>query len=55
MASVKTDTKTLDPKKHADWEVAQDAETRMKTIYTIADEMGLSEREFCLTGITWAR
>ena len=22
----------LDPKKHADWEIAQDAETRMKTV-----------------------
>ena len=33
MASVDTDNKTLDPKKHADWEVAQDAEKRMKTIY----------------------
>lgn len=38
-------TATLDPKKHADWEVAQDAEKRMKTIYTVASEMGLEERE----------
>lgn len=36
---------TLDPKSHADWEVAQDAETRMKTIYEIADRLGLEERE----------
>ena len=37
--------RTLDPKEHQDWEIAQDAETRMKTIYKLADEMGLEERE----------
>ncbi len=37
--------KTLDPKDHPDWEVAQDAESRMKTIYKLGDEMGLEERE----------
>ncbi len=36
---------SLDPKRHADWEIAQDAETRMKTIYNLAGEMGLEERE----------
>lgn len=37
--------KTLDPKEHPDWEIAQDAESRMKTIYRLGDEMGLEERE----------
>ena len=41
----KNEHTTLDPKNHADWEVAQDAETRMKTIYAIAAEMGLTEKE----------
>ena len=27
----------LDPTKHADWEVAQEAESRMKTCYQLAD------------------
>lgn len=35
----------LDPKKFADWEIARDAETRMKTIYQLGREMGLEERE----------
>lgn len=35
----------LDPTKHADWEIAQDAETRMKTIYEVGRELGLEEKE----------
>ncbi len=35
----------LDPTKHADWEVAQDAESRMKTIYEIGDDLGLAREE----------
>ena len=35
----------LDPKKHADWEIAQDAETRMKTVYQIGRDLGLLESE----------
>jgi formate--tetrahydrofolate ligase len=35
----------LDPTKHADWEIAEEAETRMKTIYQIAEELGLEKEE----------
>ncbi|PIV84741.1 MAG: formate--tetrahydrofolate ligase, partial [Nitrospirae bacterium CG17_big_fil_post_rev_8_21_14_2_50_50_9] len=35
----------LDPKKHADWQIAEDAETRMKTVYQLADELGLEKEE----------
>jgi formate--tetrahydrofolate ligase len=35
----------LDPKKHADWEIAEEAETRMKTVYQLADELGLEKEE----------
>ena len=35
----------LDPKQHADWEIAQDAESRMKDIYQIGRELGLEDRE----------
>jgi formyltetrahydrofolate synthetase len=35
----------LDPTKHADWEIAQEAESRMKTCYQLAEELGLSKEE----------
>ena len=35
----------LDPKKHADWEIAQDAETRMKTVQQLGRDMGLLDKE----------
>ena len=35
----------LDPKQHADWEIAQDAESRMKDIYQIGRELGLEDKE----------
>ncbi len=35
----------LDPTKHADWEIAADAETRMKTVYQLADELSLQKDE----------
>ena len=35
----------LDPKKFADWEIAQDAETRMKTISRLGSELGLEDDE----------
>lgn len=35
----------LDPTKHADWEVAQEAESRMKTCYQLAEELGLTKEE----------
>jgi len=35
----------LDPTKHADWEIAEEAETRMKTVYQLAEELGLEKEE----------
>lgn len=35
----------LDPKKHADWEIAQEAESRMKTVYQLGEELGLEKEE----------
>jgi len=35
----------LDPTKHADWEIAQEAESRMKTVYQLAEELGLDKEE----------
>ena len=32
---------TLDPTKHPDWKIALDADSRMKTIETLATELGL--------------
>lgn len=35
----------LDPTKYADWQIAEAAEKNMKTIYQIADELGLQKQE----------
>ncbi|HYA87620.1 MAG TPA: formate--tetrahydrofolate ligase [Nitrospirota bacterium] len=35
----------LDPTKHADWEIAEDSEKRMKQIAEIAEKMGLTKEE----------
>lgn len=35
----------LDPIKHADWEIAEEAETRMKTVYQISEELGIEKEE----------
>lgn len=35
----------LDPTKHADWEIAEEAESRMKHINQLADELGLTKEE----------
>ncbi|MDD5772235.1 MAG: formate--tetrahydrofolate ligase [bacterium] len=35
----------LDPKKHADWEIAEDSEKSMKTVYELADKLGLKKEE----------
>jgi len=35
----------IDPTKHADWEVAEAAEKNMKTVYDLAEEMGLDKKE----------
>lgn len=34
-----------DPKSHADWEIAQAAELQMKSIYTLAEELGILRDE----------
>lgn len=36
---------SLDPKRHADWEIARDAERHMKTIEVLGAEMGLRPQE----------
>jgi formate--tetrahydrofolate ligase len=40
----------LDPTKHADWEIAEDSEARMKPIVEIAKRMGLNDDELLLHG-----
>ncbi len=40
----------LDPTKHQDWEIAEEAETRMKTIKEIAGQLGLTEEELLPQG-----
>lgn len=35
----------LDPTKYQDWEIAEAAEARMKTVYQLADELGLEKEE----------
>jgi formate--tetrahydrofolate ligase len=35
----------LDPRKYKDWQIAEDAEKRMKTVYQLAEELGLTKEE----------
>jgi formate--tetrahydrofolate ligase len=35
----------LDPTKHPDWQIAEAAEANMKTVYQLAEELGLESRE----------
>ncbi len=35
----------LDPTKHADWEIAEEAESRMKTVYELGEQLGLTKEE----------
>lgn len=35
----------LDPTKHADWEIAEESESRMKTVYQLADGLGIEKDE----------
>lgn len=35
----------LDPTKHADWEIAEEAESRMKTVYELGEQLGLDKKE----------
>jgi len=41
---------TLDPTKHQDWEIAEEAETRMQTIYQIGEKLGLTKEELLPQG-----
>ncbi len=36
---------SLDPTKHADWEIAEAAEAHMKTVYQLSEELGLEKQE----------
>jgi len=40
----------LDPTKHADWEIAEEAETRMKTVYELGEQLGLKKDELLPQG-----
>ena len=40
----------LDPTKHKDWEIAEEAETRMLTIYQIGEKLGLTKEELLPQG-----
>ena len=42
----------LDPTKHADWEIAEDAETRMKTVYQLAKNWVCRKKSYFLMDIT---
>ncbi len=35
----------LDPTKHQDWEIAEEAESRMKTVYELGEMLGLEKEE----------
>ncbi|MEW6082051.1 MAG: formate--tetrahydrofolate ligase [Bacillota bacterium] len=35
----------LDPTKYADWQIAEEAETRMKSVYQLGEELGLEKEE----------
>ena len=35
----------LDPRNHQDWEIAQEAESRMKTVHQLGEELGLEKEE----------
>jgi formate--tetrahydrofolate ligase len=43
-------TMPLDPTKHADWEIAEDAEKSMATIYEIGERLGLTKEELLPQG-----
>jgi formyltetrahydrofolate synthetase len=42
---VKEEFMALDPRKHQDWEIAQEAESRMKPVEQLAEELGLKKDE----------
>ena len=40
----------LDPTKHQDWEIAEEAESRMKTVFELGDMLGLEKTELIPMG-----
>jgi len=40
----------LDPTKHEDWEIAEEAESRMKDVFQLSDQLGLSKEELLPQG-----
>ncbi|MGA1874921.1 MAG: formate--tetrahydrofolate ligase [bacterium] len=40
----------LDPRKHKDWEIAEEAESRMKTVFNLSDQLGLEKAELIPMG-----
>ena len=40
----------LDPTKYADWEIAEEAESRMKTVYELGEQLGLEKEELLPCG-----
>jgi formyltetrahydrofolate synthetase len=40
----------LDPRKHKDWEIAEEAESRMKTVFNLSDQLGLEKTELIPMG-----
>ncbi len=40
----------LDPRNHKDWEIAEEAESRMKTVFELGDILGLEEEELIPMG-----
>jgi formate--tetrahydrofolate ligase len=45
-----TRSMALDPNKHSDWEIAQQAERNMKTVYQLGEELELNEEELLPQG-----
>ena len=40
----------LDPRNHKDWEIAEEAESRMKTVFELAEILGLEKEELIPMG-----
>jgi formate--tetrahydrofolate ligase len=40
----------LDPRNHKDWEIAEEAESRMKTVFELGDRLGLEKEELIPMG-----
>ena len=40
----------LDPRNHKDWEIAEEAEGRMKTVFELAEVLGLQKEELIPMG-----